>query len=259
MTTADPIRIALLVTGQLSQPIAHRTGQYPDVFKKWLETAAEQIGCHIEMNAYDVKNEGVYPSDEDLRSYDAIMMTGSAASAYDDIPWIKTLIAFVQDSMKKHSHLKTVGICFGHQVLALAFGGQVEKNPLGWEIGIRENELAEPKHKYLQFENKIMKLHQMHQDHVTVAPPGFTVLASNNISPIHAMISSDSRCISVQGHPEFRRDISEGLINERMQKGLFSSEFAEEGLRTLDKQDDGILLGENILRFISERHSLIMN
>jgi GMP synthase-like glutamine amidotransferase len=57
-----------------------------------------------------------------------------AASAYKDIPWINQLVEFVSSIIDKHPKVKIVGICFGHQIVARAMGGQVIKNPLGWEV-----------------------------------------------------------------------------------------------------------------------------
>lgn len=75
------------------------------------------------------------------------MIPNAAASAYLDLPWIVTLVSFVQSLPALKPSLKLIGICFGHQIVARAFGPadskSVQKNPLGWEVGTRAVELNE--------------------------------------------------------------------------------------------------------------------
>lgn len=66
-----------------------------------------------------------------------------AASAYEDIPWINRLVDFTSQIPGKYPHLKLIGICYGHQIIARAFGGKVEKNTKGWELGVRTVELTQ--------------------------------------------------------------------------------------------------------------------
>ncbi len=109
------------------------------------------------------------PSPERVKEADGVLITGSgklqplctrspnltltlfaplaAASAYLDLPWIVTLVSFVQSLPALSPSLKLIGICFGHQIIARAFGPRdskgVQKNPLGWEVGTRAVELNE--------------------------------------------------------------------------------------------------------------------
>lgn len=66
-----------------------------------------------------------------------------AASAYEDIPWINRLVDFTSQIPSKNPHLKLIGICYGHQIIARAFGGTVEKNKKGWELGVRSVTLTD--------------------------------------------------------------------------------------------------------------------
>lgn len=71
----------------------------------------------------------------------------AAFSAYLDLPWITQLVSFVQALPALKPSLKLIGICFGHQIIARAFGPteskSVAKNPAGWEVGTRVLELSD--------------------------------------------------------------------------------------------------------------------
>ena len=66
----------------------------------------------------------------------------SAASAYSPLPWIQTLVQYIRDLATSHPRVKIVGICFGHQIVALALGGQVVPNNGLWEIGVSQVRLT---------------------------------------------------------------------------------------------------------------------
>jgi GMP synthase-like glutamine amidotransferase len=101
----------------------------------------------------------------------------------------------------------------------------------------------------------------MHRDIVTVAPPGSTIIGSNDNCACQAMIIPD-RVLSVQGtliwslwliigHPEFNRDIVEFLLDNRFAKGLFSRDEYDEAFPHAADEDDGVKIGEGIMNFLS--------
>ena len=106
------------------------------MFKRLFLRAAETLAiADLVVEPFDVYLKSDYPSDENLKTLDGLILTGSKHSAYDNDPWILKLKDFV---LKVHQDFPTVhllGICFGHQILAEVLGGKVEKNPKGWEVG----------------------------------------------------------------------------------------------------------------------------
>jgi GMP synthase-like glutamine amidotransferase len=85
------------------------------------------------------------------------------------------LKAFVRTVFNKYPTIKFLGICFGHQIIAEALGGKVEKNSRGWEVGWTVIYLNDRAQRFLHTDKSNMKIHQMHQDHVTQMPSGMRV------------------------------------------------------------------------------------
>lgn len=72
------------------------------------------------------------------------------SSAYENKPWINQLVSFIASLPKSHPKLRIIGICYGHQIVARAFGSSVEKNAKGWELGVRTVKLTELGKRLLQ-------------------------------------------------------------------------------------------------------------
>jgi GMP synthase (glutamine-hydrolysing) len=116
----------------------------------------------------------------------------------------------------------TLGICFGHQLLAQALGGNVEKNPHGREMGTVEVELLESDP---LFEGAPPRLfaNMSHRDSATLLPPGARVLGRTRLEP-HAAVRFLPRTWGVQFHPEFDGQVMRGYIDARL------AALSEEGI-----------------------------
>ncbi len=77
---------------------------------------------------------------QDAGAFDAFVITGSSAGVNDGLPWIGELAAFLRTA---RGRTKLVGICFGHQIMAQAFGGAVEKAAQGWGLGLHRYALRD--------------------------------------------------------------------------------------------------------------------
>ena len=125
--------IGILKTDTVRPEWVGRFGEYPDMF----EALLRQVDPTLEFQTWDVE-AGELP--EELGAAEGYIITGSKSSVYDDKPWIRALEDFV-----RHAHLarrKVVGICFGHQLIARALGGLVDKSSDGWGCGVQGSRLS---------------------------------------------------------------------------------------------------------------------
>ena len=90
---------------------------------------ATVLGEGFETETFDAVN-GPLP---DVGAFDGVMITGSPAGVYDDLPWIPRLLDWIRSA---RGRTRLVGICFGHQAMAQALGGHVEKSERGWGVGL---------------------------------------------------------------------------------------------------------------------------
>lgn len=135
------VRVAMLNADTSTPNVYGGLGTFGDILQRVLAAAAPQAqkGLSIRHSVYNVV-DGQYP--ESLDDVDAIVITASAASSYDDQYWIKALERYVVMLFRQHRRIKMFGSCFGHHLICQALlrdcGLRVEKHPDGWEIGISE-------------------------------------------------------------------------------------------------------------------------
>lgn len=130
---------------------------------------------------------------------DAWLITGSKYGAYEDHTWIPPLEALVRQI--RDANLPLVGSCFGHQIIAQALGGKVEKYSKGWSVGQTTYRVGD----------RDLTLNAWHQDQVTTLPEGSTVHASSSFCA-NAIIAVGPRILTVQPHPEFEDSVIDALI-----------------------------------------------
>ena len=144
--------------------------------------------------------DGIFPDSVD--DADGWLITGSKHGAYEPHDWIPPLEQFVRDCYA--AHVPMIGVCFGHQVIAQAMGGKVEKFKGGWSVGRTEYDINGQK----------FALNAWHQDQVVERPEAAEVIGSTDFCE-NAALLYDDRIWTIQPHPEYGHDFIEGLINTR--------------------------------------------
>ncbi|CBQ73116.1 conserved hypothetical protein [Sporisorium reilianum SRZ2] len=196
------VSIALLVADTPPPPVVAVRGDYTKIYPRFLQESLNTIKRHtwqphveLHIRCYDVVKKMEYPDEGQLGDglWDAVMITGSASSAYLDLEWTSKLAAFLRATAENHPLVRLVGICYGHQILARAFDGVVATNPEGWELGTTSCTLTDTGRELLDYDSDQMAIQQVHRDHVLDLPPDFSGasfenLASTTISPIQSLI-----------------------------------------------------------------------
>jgi len=146
------------------------------------------------------------PGGEALEGYDGIAITGSGLHVYNGGAEVARQIALVRTALAIGTPL--FGSCWGLQVIVVAAGGSVRKNPQGREIGFgRGIRLTEAGRKHPMYVGKldVFNAPTVHLDEIDGLPPGTTVLASNAISAVQAaeIRSNGALAWGVQYHPEY--------------------------------------------------------
>lgn len=229
------MRLAILQAGGPPEPLRPRFGSYGDMFNALL-------GEGWEWRVYDVQ-QGQWPTrPEDHQGY---IVTGSSSGVYEGEPWIGALMEFLRAA---RGRARLVGVCFGHQAMAQAFGGQVIKSPKGWGVG--ENEyrvlIREP---WMDGEVDTIRLPASHQDQVVDAPPGAEVWAASDFTPFAGLIYRADRAISIQPHPEFLPAYAISLIETR-RDGPLTPEQADRAIASYAEPDDRTRVGGWIGAFL---------
>jgi GMP synthase-like glutamine amidotransferase len=199
-----PMKVGLLQCDHVADRFRSITdGDYDYLFSQFLP--------EVEWQVYDLVN-GHFP--EDLVECAAYLCTGSVHSVYDDLPWIHQLKELVR---KLYENQKTyIGVCFGHQMLAEALGGKVGKAECGWCVGAHTFEVIRQEEWMVPFQASFNILMSC-QDQVLVLPPDSTVLARTSDCPV-GMFRVGERMLGVQGHPEFTKEYSRALLEDRRER-----------------------------------------
>lgn len=226
------LKIAVLQTGRSAEALFEAHGDYDDMCKALLGRSSD------EAVTYAVLDEE-FPASID--PYDVIVITGSRHAVYEDHTWIPRLEALVREAYAKSK--KIVGICFGHQIIAQALGGHVEKSDLGFGVGVMEYEITESGD-----EPKKLALYAWHQDQIVRAPADAKIIARSDFCEIAALQYGD-RAISFQAHPEFTKEYIAGLVEDRRDNGI-SDELADAALVSLGKKVDAQTVRAMLAEFL---------
>jgi len=232
------ISIGILETGDPPPELRARFGSYGDMF-------ARLLGPGFETVTYDVRRCALPEPIEAHRGY---LVTGSPAGVYEEHEWIAALKEWLQ---RAKGRARLVGICFGHQIMAEAFGGRVEKSSRGWGVGLHRYEviaaepwMAEP---WVGGGADAFNVAVSHQDQIVRQPPVSHVVAGNAFSPFGVLAYEDQPAISFQCHPEFEPAFAKALIESRRER----LPDADAALASLGRPDDRARLAGWIRSFLA--------
>lgn len=235
------MRIGVLKTGRPPKPAIERFGTYPDMFMGLLGRDA------YDWRTYAV-DEGELPANP--TECDAYLITGSSAGVYEPLPWIAAAEDFLRAAKGKAA---LVGVCFGHQLMAQAFGGAVIKSPKGWGVGEQAYEVMR-REPWMDEAPLRVRLPASHQDQVVEKPPGAEVLVANEFAPFAGLVWPGERAISMQPHPEFEPAYAISLIEHR-RGNTYPDEQANAAIASYSGADDRLRVAGWIRNFLAHATS----
>ena len=234
------MKAAILQCDAVLDKFQPQFGNYPTM----IEQMFDGIDLAISFDTYDCR-QGQFP--DDIDAYDFFLTTASRASAYENVEWVQQLIEFVQLLYRQHK--KLIGICFGHQIIALALGGKIEKSEKGWGVGIASNRIVDHP-AWMDEEPFDINLIVSHQDQIVELPDDTLIIAESDFCP-YFIVQWGDNFLSTQGHPEWSSDYSRTLINDR--RAIIPAERVNSGLDSLRVEPENRLFAQWIMGFVQHR------
>lgn len=238
------MRIGILETGRNREHLTTRHGTYVDMFGALLRNADPSL----EFTSYAALDDERPAS---IHECDAWLLTGSRYTAFDRLPWMIRLEELLREMMAARKPI--IGICFGHQILAQAMGGKVERAEVGWGLGPHLYSLHEPS-AWMKEAPEAICLNAVHQDQVTAAPEGATVIASSPFCQ-NAILAYGDHALTFQAHPEFTPEFLSELLDALENSGLPQDAIADARirLRNAEGKTDSALIAKWVLNFLGQK------
>lgn len=230
MPNKNHLKIGVLETGRPPEELAAEYGDYPGMVASWLEPFDATFRAYAVLDG-ELPNS---PTDCDLW-----VITGSRFAVYEDHAWIGPIESFIRDCRAAGS--KMIGICFGHQLIAQALGGRVEKSEKGWALGVHEYSTAGWPTSLGPNPGSI-RIQAFHQDQVISPPEGAITVATSDFCEF-AGLWYPGFALTVQGHPEFPTRYISDLMEFR--RGTVLPEAL------VDAAQSGLAVGTNRSAFAS--------
>ena len=241
MNSASSMQVGILQCDEVRTDFRQVHGDYNEM----IIDSISKIDPTLQCTTYRIF-DGEFPDSE--RSCDCWITTGSRQSVNAKTELAAYLENFILKADKAGRPF--VGICYGMQMIAKAFGGSVVRAPTGWNIGVKTSTIhyVEP---WMNCEsNDAVSLLVSHEDRIDTLPIGARCIASNDSCP-NAIISMGSSIIGFQGHPEFTPKYARQLMESR--RGIIPNERISIGLSSLYGEIHNTQVFRWILDFMHSR------
>jgi GMP synthase-like glutamine amidotransferase len=220
------MKIGILLVGRASEDLVDEYGTYAEMLIALINTE-EQV---FEFNTFNILDDE-FPKDH--LECDGWIVTGSPHGVYEDHSWIPTVSQLINNVYE--ANLPIFGVCFGHQLIAQALGGHVEKSEKGWGLGLHTYQVNN-KPDYMSNLSEEVTLNICHQDQVLRPPQGATVYAKSEFCENAGFYIKD-KVLTMQAHPEFLVDFTKALLTARRDVTI-PKEFVDPALVGLKNNPD---------------------
>ena len=222
------MKIGILLVGRASDDLVEKYGTYAEMLIALISSEKHDFTFKT-FNILD----SVFP--ENHLECDGWIVTGSPHGVYEDHSWIPKVSDLINDIYR--SKIPIFGVCFGHQLIAQALGGHVEKSIKGWGLGLHTYEINN-KTDYMGNLTEEVTLNICHQDQVLQVPEGATIYASSEFCENAGFYIND-KVLTMQAHPEFLVDFIKALLSARREVTI-PKEFVDPALVKLNSSPDSV-------------------
>jgi GMP synthase-like glutamine amidotransferase len=232
------MRISILQCDVVVPELHHVAGGLPEMFVGLFGPSVNRI------DVFDC-TAGQLP--QQPYGYDAHVVTGSRYAAFDNVQWIRALKRFIKEC--RYNKQTLIGICFGHQIIAEALGGTVERASGGWNLGMKELLIVQ-RTAWMEPSRPRVRLLFNHRDQVVRLPSDATLLAGDRDCPVQ-MYEIGNHILGLQGHPEYVVAYQEALM-ERIRMDVDPVTIATAVEANRQHSADSDLIRDWIIRFVSK-------
>lgn len=216
------MKLTIIQTGEVPVPLRPQFGAYPPMFRRMFD----QAGVSFDYETIAIYGGAPFPDPAQL---EGIIVTGSAAGVYDDhFAWIEPLRAFIRAAYAER--IPMLGVCFGHQIMADALGGEVRKSEKGWGLG-RHVYGVKSRPAFLATDAPALAIACSHQDQVIAPPAEADVFLASEFTPNAGLLYRTGAAISLQPHPEF--DDAYTIALAEMRRGKAPDEVVDTALASI--------------------------
>jgi GMP synthase-like glutamine amidotransferase len=236
------MKLTIIQTGEVPEPLRGRFGPYAAMFHRMFDAT----GNGFTYETVRVSEGETLPDPRDL---EAVVLTGSAAGVYDDLAWMEPLRGFIRDAYEAKTPM--LGICFGHQIMADALGGDVRKSDKGWGLGRHSyGVLARPR--FMGAAPAALAVACSHQDQVITPPKDAEVILGSGFTPYAGLAYANGAALSFQPHPEFDDDYTLALAELR--RGRAPDAVVDAALASVATPSDSGAMAGYIGAFFAAQH-----
>ncbi|CAG9948322.1 unnamed protein product [Clonostachys rosea f. rosea IK726] len=214
--------------------------------KPWGQLSVESFSANIRRHAPDAETDVCrLASGENLpdySQYDLIVLSGGTFNLISDVPlpWVEQALALIRQVAKDSNGTKLLGLCWGHQAIQFALGGELDVLNKS-NIGVETINLTAEGQKFFDGLSSL-EIHKYHKRVVSEPAPGFKLLGSNN----EILLSESGNIMTFQGHPELSSEILQNLLDSDD-----GSYVGNSTISSITTPHDGLYIWGRLMKFVT--------